>query len=119
MADSYLSISEIANDVYMTERMRAAATQQSYLGNTPGIGFDSNPQGLSVLDWVANNRYVWASSPGWGAAWESALAAHPPESEPDYEPGRDPGVITDGMILSTVQQLGGAPAGAETEEITA
>jgi hypothetical protein len=61
------------------------------------------------------NRYVWAASPGWGGAWDSALAGHP--DDPAYEPGRDPAVITDGMILATVQQLGGtAPAGQEADE---
>jgi hypothetical protein len=109
MADSYLSIAAIAGDDSMRERMMAASTQQSYLGSAPLI----QP---TVFQWVDNNRYVWASSPGWGGAWDSALAAHPPETEPDYEPGRDPGVITDGMILSTVQQLGGTGAVAELEE---
>jgi hypothetical protein len=111
MADTYLSISEIASDKWMHERMMAAATQQSYLGNARLI----QP---NAFQWVDNNRYVWASSPGWGSAWESALASHPPDTEPDYEPGRDPGVITDGMILSTVQQLGGVPI-AEVEEVEA
>jgi hypothetical protein len=49
------------------------------------------------------NRYLWASSPGWGAAWDSALASHPDDDA--YQPGRDPSVITDGMLLSTVQAL--------------
>jgi hypothetical protein len=96
MADAYLAISQIATDEFMRERMRASATQQSHLGNTPQI---SDP-----LTWVDQNRYVWASSPDWGAAWDSALAAHP--EDPAYEPGRDPAVITDGMILGTVQALG-------------
>jgi hypothetical protein len=81
----------------MVERLRAAATQQAYLDAV---------KITDPLTWVDLNRYVWAASPGWGAAWDSALAAHPPATEPDYEPGRDPGVITDGMILSTVQALG-------------
>jgi hypothetical protein len=96
MADAYLAISQIANDRNMNERMRSATTQQHYLGSAPLI---SDP-----IRWVGDNMYVWASSPGWGAAWESALAAHP--DDPDYEPGADPAVITDGMILSTVQELG-------------
>lgn len=108
MADSYLSIAAIASDQFMTERMNAAATQQSYLGNVAMMPTDP-------LTWVALNRYVWASSPGWGAAWDSALAAHPPETEPDYQPGKDPAVITDGMILSAVQALGGAPAAYQAE----
>jgi hypothetical protein len=94
MADSYLSIADIATDVNMVERLRAAATQQAYLDAV-------NIQ--DPLTWVDLNRYVWAASPGWGAAWDSALAGHP--DDPAYEPGRDPAVITDGMILSTVQTL--------------
>jgi hypothetical protein len=94
MADSYLSIADIATDVNMIERLRAAATQQSYLDAV-------NIQ--DPLTWVDLNRYVWAASPGWGAAWDSALAGHP--DDPAYEPGKDPAVITDGMILSTVQTL--------------
>jgi hypothetical protein len=62
----------------------------------------------TVFQWVEANAYVWASSPGWGAAWDSALAGHPDDDT--YEPGRDPGVITDGMILSTVQALGAPEA---------
>jgi hypothetical protein len=96
MADAYLAISEIANDENMRERMRAAATQQSYLGSAPLI--------TDPVRWVGDNMYVWAASPGWGAAWDSALAGHP--DDPSYEPGRDPAVITDEMILSTVQSLG-------------
>lgn len=108
MADSYLSIAAIASDQFMAERMNAAATQQSYLGNVAMMPSDP-------LTWVSLNRYVWASSPGWGAAWDSALAAHPPETEPDYEPGKDSAVITDGQILSAVQVLGGAPAAYQAE----
>jgi hypothetical protein len=106
MSDAYLAISEIANDRFMTERMYAAATQQSHLGSV-------NTDGLTPITWVDVSRYVWASSPGWGAAWDSALAGHP--DDPDYEPGKDPAVITDGMILSTVQALGGNGAGADAE----
>jgi hypothetical protein len=45
-----------------------------------------------------------AASPGWDQAWSSALAAG------NETPGRDPGVITDGMILSGVQAIGGGDA---------
>jgi hypothetical protein len=103
MADSYLSISEIAKDQPMTERMNAAVTQQQYLGSID-VDLPQVTAPYSAIYWVEQNRYVWASSPGWGAAWDSALAGH--RDEPDYEPGKDPAVITDGMILSTVQALG-------------
>lgn len=91
MEDSYLSISAIANDEFMQERMKACATQQSELGSV----FIGEP-----LAWVVNNRYIWASSPGWGAAWDSALAGG------NEAPGKDTSVITDEDILSTVQHLG-------------
>jgi len=101
MADAYLAISEIAQSPSMNDRMRAAATQQSHLGNTPDI--DPN----DPLTWVSAHAYLWASSPGWGEAWDYAKATHPPaEDEPAYDPGKDPGVITDSMILATVQALG-------------
>ena len=45
----------------------------------------------------------WAASPGWDAAWESALASHP--DEPEYDPGADEAAITDAMILSQVQSM--------------
>ena len=95
MADAYLAIAQIAGDLNMRQRLYAATTQQDHLGS---VMVAPNPTG-----WVDNNSYLWASSPGWGAAWDSALAAHP--GEPDYEPGADAAVITDAMILSTVQAL--------------
>lgn len=100
LADSYNSISQIANDRYLNERMRACVTQQVHLGSVPEIG----TQPASALSWVSDYRYVWASSPGWGEAWNYALDSHP--DEPDYEPGKNESVITDGMILSAVQSLG-------------
>lgn len=53
--------------------------------------------------WQDQHRWKLAAQPGWDAAWDSALAAHP--DDPDYDPGSDEGVITDGMILSAVQGL--------------
>ncbi len=49
--------------------------------------------------WVAEHRYDLATAPGWDAAWASAVASD------NEDPGADPGVITDGMILSQVQAL--------------
>jgi hypothetical protein len=99
MADSYMTISTIANDQYLRERMTAAATQQAHLGSAPAI---TDPQ-----QWVVDNRYVWASSPGWGEKWDSAWQTH--AGDLSYQPGRDPAVITDADILATVQALGAAP----------
>ena len=85
MSDSYLAISAIANDAYMQERVRACFAQQT--------------DDVDVVKTVWDTRYDWAAAPGWGAAWESALAANV------EEPGKDPGVITDEMILSQVQAM--------------
>jgi len=96
MADAYLTIGTIANDGYMQERMRAAATQQAHAGSVPSI---EDP-----LTWVVDNRYLWASSPTWAEKWDYATNTHP--DDPNYLPGRDSSVITDADILSTVQALG-------------
>lgn len=101
MADTYLAIAQIADDEIIRSRMNAAVTQQVHLGNTPQIG---NTPDNDPLTWVGRNRYVWASSPGWGEAWAYARLVH--ESDSDYSPGRDEGVITDGMILAAIQELG-------------
>ena len=83
--DTYLAIADVADSPNLQRRVTACAAQQHAPGD-PGA-------------WTWENRYRWASSPGWGAAWDSAIAS----GEPD--PGANPAVITDGMILATVQQL--------------
>ena len=106
MADSYLSIAAIANDDFIRSRMTACVTQQQHLGsiavNLPNTAIPYNAQA-----WVEAYSYVWASSPDWGAAWDSALASG------TEEPGKDEGVITDGMILATVQALLGPSESSE------
>lgn len=81
----YLTQSEIANDPHMHERVAQCAAEQNAPGNAD--------------TWAANSRRVWAAAPGWAAAWESALAGGV------TDPGSDPGVITDGMILTQVQAM--------------
>jgi hypothetical protein len=97
--DDYLGISAIANDTYMTERMRACVIQQMYLGTLDQSITDQD----AALNWVGRNSYVWAASPSWSEKWASALASHP--DDPEYEPGKDVAVITDEDILATVQAL--------------
>jgi len=104
--DTYLGIAYIAKNEFMIERMDACATQQWHLG-TIEIGEEWGTGPTAPRSWVINNQYLWASSPGWGAAWESALAGH--SDDPEYDPGKDPAVITDGMILATVQALAPKP----------
>ena len=58
--------------------------------------------GSSPLEaWWWQWRWGLCSSPGWSAAWESALAL----STPPPAPGADPGVITDGMITAAIAGL--------------
>lgn len=92
MADSYKSISEIAADTWMNERMRACASQQAHLGSIT----------VDPIPWVADMRYIWASSPTWGEKWDYAKATH---NDVNYQPGADAAVITDADILATVQEL--------------
>jgi hypothetical protein len=61
-------------------------------------------EGIDPPDnWQFQHRWKLAAQPGWDAAWDSALASHP--DDPDYDPGADQSVITDGMILSAIQLL--------------
>jgi len=98
MSDSFVAIAEIAADAWMGERMRACASQQAHLNTWPD----------DPIEWVSDNRYIWASSPSWGEKWTYAQATHP--DDPNYQPGRDDAVITDADILTTVQTLHDPPA---------
>jgi hypothetical protein len=82
----------------------AAVTQQSHLGNVSIGNKYGDETENAARTWVVNNSYLIASEPGWGAAWDYALNVHSGDTDP-YDPGADPGVITDGMILSAVQAL--------------
>jgi hypothetical protein len=101
--DSYLTISEIATNAAMHQRLSACTTQQKALGTVPAID--------DALFWVNSNAYLWASSPTWAEKWDYALATHPPVEGEDYDPGRDATVITDDDVRTTVQTLGAAPDG--------
>lgn len=80
----YWDIAVMGSDSDLTLRVQACAAQEQ----------DGNP-----YEWAAENMLALAAQPGWDAAWASAVAADNPA------PGRDPAVITDGMILSGVQAL--------------
>jgi hypothetical protein len=89
---SYWDISEMSFDPDLSNREQAAAAQEIPVG------------GMDPRTWQADNSLRLAASPGWSEAWASAVAGGVPR------PGKDPGVITDGMILSAVQALIGAPS---------
>ena len=105
--DTYLSIAAIARDPTMIDRVSACVIQQHHLGNfSLDIKWGEGESG--VLSWVSNHAFMWAASPGWAAAWDYALNVN--SGNADYNPARDPGCITDGMILAAIQALGGPPA---------
>lgn len=87
MADQYLTIAEVAMDVDMRNRVTACAAQQGH---------------PSPEKWAWDNAYTWASTSSWAEKWDYAVATH---TDPEYSPGADPAVITDGDILTRVQQL--------------
>ena len=89
---TYLTQSTIADDGTTRSRVAQAAAQE-------GCATDGIDPDLWAMDW----RRVWASSPGWDAAWESALAN--PDNPDNYDPAGDEAVITDGMILAEVQAM--------------
>jgi len=85
---AYWDIAEMARDDDLTARTVACAAQE-----LPGDPYQ----------WVAENGIRLCGQPGWADAWASAVAAG------NENPGRDPAVITDGMVLSGVQALSAAP----------
>jgi hypothetical protein len=81
---SYWDVALMAEDEDLRKREAAAYAQE------PNPAYDP-------IEWATQKGFLLAASPGWDAAWASALAGGNPA------PGRDAGVITDGMILSAVQ----------------
>lgn len=79
---SYNDIRAMAKDVNLVERIAAAAAAEGV--NAP-------------LDWAWANSWAVCSKTDWEAAWNYAQAASIPN------PGTDEGVVTDGMILASVQ----------------
>lgn len=84
MAYLYWDVAQLAVDADLRGREVACAALE-------GIG---EPE-----SWAWEQRWAFASQPGWGDAYASAVAAGNPA------PGRDPAVITDGQILSATQAL--------------
>jgi hypothetical protein len=82
---SYNTVADIYDSMSLRRRMYAAAAEEHK---------EPNP-----TEWVDVNAWALASSPGWEAAWDSAVAGG------ITDPGAEDGVITDGMILGAVQPL--------------
>ena len=88
---SYLTQDAIASNPAMQHRVA-----QCYAGEQ-----DGSPDQMDDPDrWAYTNRRTWSASPGWDAAWASALAG-----DEDADPGANEACITDGQILSQVQSM--------------
>jgi len=81
---SYRTVADMVDSASLIRREYAAIAKE---------GIDP-PEG-----WQYEHRWMLAASPGWDAAWDSAVAGGV------EDPGDDQGVITDGMILSAVQKI--------------
>lgn len=101
---TYWTIALMADDSDLWKRVAASAAQEQILG----APIDGDP-----TQWTYQRRLTWASSPGWSEAWEY-ITITDPEPDPDPDTGLTPGwvpygqrndVISDGMILATVQLL--------------
>lgn len=88
---SYATVATIRQDPWIRDRVAACVATEGIAGR---------PE-----EWPIVNAWQLAVQPGWAAAWESALAAHP--GDPEYRPGADEAVITDGQILAAVQLIEG------------
>ena len=82
---SYNSIAAAAQDQALRLRIAACVAQEAP---------DDPRHPIAHTDAI---QWQCCAEPGWGAAWDSAIAA---EVE---NPGADPGVIPDGWILAAVQ----------------
>ena len=95
---SYWTVAVMARDDDLQQRVAACAAQEQALG-APITG--------DPYWWAQRLHLTWASSPGWAEAWEYITETDPqPDPPADWVPyGQRGDVITDGMILATVQQL--------------
>jgi hypothetical protein len=91
---SYSTIAASAVDQALTERITAATVQEAWTSAHDGNDYAGNVR----ASWPNATRMVWpvCIASDVADAYESALAAGNPN------PGGDPAVVTDGMILANV-----------------
>jgi hypothetical protein len=85
---SYQDVADMAEDWDLRMRLIACVAQEHR----------DDP-----VQFVEDQIWRIAGQPGWGDAWNYAKLVH--ENDPDYHPGKDAAVLTDGMILAGVQQV--------------
>ena len=88
---AYFDVSQLAADSHFLGRVSAC-----YAVETNAVRDRVPPP-----QWAQQHAWEMAAQPGFGDQYASALAQNPPNPEP----GKDPGVITDGQILAAVQSL--------------
>ena len=86
---AYYDLAQLADDDDFKDRVGAAAQSEGLIAVGSG----------RVEQWVADHRWTLAGAPGFPDAYASAIENHLPN------PGRDPAVISDAMILSAIQAL--------------
>ena len=87
---AYADISALQQDSDFAQRTIAC-----YAVETLGQG------AVDPASWQAQHAWDMATQPGFGDAYAFALNSDPPNPQP----GKDPAVITDGMILAAVQSM--------------
>jgi hypothetical protein len=85
---AYSDIALLSSDNDFINRTRACATTEG----------EADP-----LGWAADHQWQMAAAPGFGDAYASAVL------NGIARPGNDPSVISDGQILSAVQNLRSEP----------
>jgi hypothetical protein len=85
---AYYDIAQMAVNYALQSRITACAATQDL---------------DSPHDWMGEHIWAVVAAPGWGDSWASAIAGGMSQDEA----GANPGVITDGMILSEVQAING------------
>ena len=86
---AYYDLAQLADDDDFKDRIGAAAQSEGLVDTGSG----------RVEQWVADYRWTLAGTAGFADAYASGIANHLPN------PGRDPSVISDAMILSAIQAL--------------
>lgn len=85
---SFADIADMATNSDLRERIAACAATQVIAPDSP-------------VQWAMTRQWAIAASPGWSEAWNYAVTVGL-----NLEPGKDPAVITDAMILAAVQAIG-------------
>lgn len=100
---AYYDLALLQQDQDFRQRVAAAYSLELVADGTLPAG-NNDP-----WSWVSTNAWAIAAAPGFADAYAYALAADPPNPAP----GKDPGVITDGMILAAVQAILAPPPAQE------